>query len=421
MSWIALTTDDVLSEFTLQEASSLRNLQGSGSGSGAPFANIDIIVINVIDEVRGYIIAGGYDVDPTDDKTIPAGLFVDAIAIARWRVLISTPMLKQLQTEERRQAFDKAIDKLLLIANRKFTPEPIPDTIVVPRGGNWNSENKLLMRTHPVPPPESQFPPITNEWANPIVLTPQYIAGALYMPSIVALRDDPNSLEAPRIDTIPDGDGTVYRHRPFGFTMATHYRTLRRRRSRWRGATAGLQSRHEQSALGEGRWIVSKLALIALLALTAVAVEAQTESVSLDTKTKQVKNPVVKFGSGNTLDCTGATVTNCGSGGGGSGTVTSFSAGLLSPLFTTSVATSTTTPALSFSLSNASAHKFFGNNTGSTAAPGFQSIGTGDLPDLSATYVPTSRTISTTSPITGGGDLTANRTFAIPCSNVDGY
>jgi hypothetical protein len=53
----------------------------------------------------------------------------------------------------------------------------------------------------------------------------------------------------------------------------------------------------------------------------------------------------------------------------GTGTVTSFSAGNLSPLFTTSVTNSTTTPALSFALSTAGAHQFLGNNTGSTAAP----------------------------------------------------
>ena len=56
---------------------------------------------------------------------------------------------------------------------------------------------------------------------------------------------------------------------------------------------------------------------------------------------------------------------------GGSGTVTSFSAGNLSPLFTTSVATSTTTPALSFSLSNAAGGTVFGNATASAAAPGY--------------------------------------------------
>jgi len=61
----------------------------------------------------------------------------------------------------------------------------------------------------------------------------------------------------------------------------------------------------------------------------------------------------------------------CHAGGGGSGTVTSFSAGTLSPLFTTSVATATTTPALSFTLSNAGAGTLFGNATGASAAPGF--------------------------------------------------
>lgn len=61
-------------------------------------------------------------------------------------------------------------------------------------------------------------------------------------------------------------------------------------------------------------------------------------------------------------------------GGGGSGTVTSFSAGTLSPLFTTSVATATTTPALTFALSNAAANTVFGNFTGSSAAPGFGKV-----------------------------------------------
>jgi hypothetical protein len=68
----------------------------------------------------------------------------------------------------------------------------------------------------------------------------------------------------------------------------------------------------------------------------------------------------------------------CGSGG--TGTVTSFSAGTLAPLFTTSVATAGTTPALSFSLSTAASHTFFMNNTGGTAAPGFQTAGEADLP-----------------------------------------
>lgn len=49
--------------------------------------------------------------------------------------------------------------------------------------------------------------------------------------------------------------------------------------------------------------------------------------------------------------------------------LTSFSSGNLTPLFTTSVATSTSTPALTYTLSNATANTIFGNNTGSSTTP----------------------------------------------------
>ena len=58
-----------------------------------------------------------------------------------------------------------------------------------------------------------------------------------------------------------------------------------------------------------------------------------------------------------------------------SGTVTSFSSGNLSPLFTTSVANATTTPALSFSLTNQTANLFYGTSkTAGSQAPSFQTI-----------------------------------------------
>jgi hypothetical protein len=59
-------------------------------------------------------------------------------------------------------------------------------------------------------------------------------------------------------------------------------------------------------------------------------------------------------------------------GGGGGGTVTTFTAGNLSPLFSTSVSNPTTTPALSFTITNAPANSVLGNNTGGSAAPGYQ-------------------------------------------------
>lgn len=64
-------------------------------------------------------------------------------------------------------------------------------------------------------------------------------------------------------------------------------------------------------------------------------------------------------------------------GGGGSGTVTTFSVSNLSPIFTASVTNPTTTPALSFTLSNAPSNSMLGNNTGASAAPNWIPIPTG--------------------------------------------
>lgn len=72
---------------------------------------------------------------------------------------------------------------------------------------------------------------------------------------------------------------------------------------------------------------------------------------------------------------------------GGTGTVTSFSAGDLSPLFTTSEATVTTTPALSFAQINQSANLIFaGPSTGAAAAPTFRALALADIANSLITY-----------------------------------
>lgn len=55
----------------------------------------------------------------------------------------------------------------------------------------------------------------------------------------------------------------------------------------------------------------------------------------------------------------------------GTGTVTTLSVGNLAPLFSSSVATATTTPAVTYSLTTAPANSIFGNFTGSTATPSY--------------------------------------------------
>ena len=77
------------------------------------------------------------------------------------------------------------------------------------------------------------------------------------------------------------------------------------------------------------------------------------------------------------------TVQSTAAAGGGGGTVTSFSSGNLSPLFTTSVATPTTTPALSFSLTpQANNVVLAGPTTGGPLAPTFRLLVAGDIPAL---------------------------------------
>ncbi len=95
--------------------------------------------------------------------------------------------------------------------------------------------------------------------------------------------------------------------------------------------------------------------------------------------------PVENLNSG--IGATGTTFW-CGDGtwktpaGSGSGTVTSFSADpSLDGLFTTSVDSPTSNPVLHFALQNTSPHFFFGNPTGSIAAPQFAQPSVNDLSD----------------------------------------
>lgn len=94
----------------------------------------------------------------------------------------------------------------------------------------------------------------------------------------------------------------------------------------------------------------------------------------------------------------------------GSGTVTSFSAGNLSPLFTTSVATATTTPALSFTLSSQTQNLFYASPSGSTGNPSFRAIVGADLPN------PSSSTLGGVQSLTGSAHnfLTGINTSGVP-------
>lgn len=96
-----------------------------------------------------------------------------------------------------------------------------------------------------------------------------------------------------------------------------------------------------------------------------------------------------------------------GSALGTGGTVTSFSAGALSPLFTTSVATGTTTPALSFAAVSQSANVLYSSPCGSSGNPSFHTICLGEAIGTDATdQVSTAGTSFTATGLTTGSVTT---------------
>jgi hypothetical protein len=77
--------------------------------------------------------------------------------------------------------------------------------------------------------------------------------------------------------------------------------------------------------------------------------------------------------------------------------VTSFSSGNLAPLFSTSVANATSTPALSFSLTSQAANLVFASPNGASGAPTFRSLVANDIPSLTGAYID----LTSTQTITG--------------------
>lgn len=122
-----------------------------------------------------------------------------------------------------------------------------------------------------------------------------------------------------------------------------------------------------------------------------------------------------------TLSESGGSVTINASG---SGSVTSV--GLSMPAeFSVSGSPVTGSGTITVTKANESANRVFaGPTTGSAAAPTFRALVAADIPNIAesqvtnlttdlAGKVPTTRLINTTAPLTGGGDLSADRTLAV--------
>ena len=100
--------------------------------------------------------------------------------------------------------------------------------------------------------------------------------------------------------------------------------------------------------------------------------------------------------------------------------VTTFSAGNLSPLFSTSVATETTTPVLSFTLTQQNQNLFFASPSGSAGSPSYRSLVYADFPLSGATagsYTNTSVTVNDRGIVTGISSGTVS-TYTLPTATT---
>jgi len=155
--WRPITIDDV--RLPDAEKAMLRNIQG-GQDFGAT------ALLNVVREFDAAGKAGGYET-PGDD-TVADLCRMHVINRTRWLWLCEFPSLKAFQTEGRKKLNDDALTFLNNVADRKQNIDLPNSATPVPSSANWNSENRLILRTHPIPPASQQMPPATPApYANP--------------------------------------------------------------------------------------------------------------------------------------------------------------------------------------------------------------------------------------------------------------
>lgn len=142
MSWAALTLTQVIDEgaFSEDEKATL----DAAAGTGADLTNV---LANVIATVRGTIQAAGMELG--DAGTIPDSLRKDCVALVRWAWLTGFPQLTQLQTEPRKEAAERAEERLDAIAEGKRKVET-PD-------GTSNAPSPSIADIHGDDPPCREF------------------------------------------------------------------------------------------------------------------------------------------------------------------------------------------------------------------------------------------------------------------------
>jgi hypothetical protein len=141
MSWSTLTVAQVLAEggFSAPEKTALDAQAGASAGTLAD------TLTNVIQTVRGVVTATGATAGAAG--TVPDSLRMDIVALVRWRWLIAFPSLRALQTEERKQAAERAEERLDEVAAGDRAVEAADPATQSTVAGCAGGQVRLPMRT----------------------------------------------------------------------------------------------------------------------------------------------------------------------------------------------------------------------------------------------------------------------------------
>lgn len=160
MAWRAILTENIQGRLTASERAML------AAASGVE----ERLQERLTDSIRKFIggmSAAGYEVNL--DDSVPDQLRNHIMSDAVWEWLKDFPQLKAFQTEQRKQAAadsEKAYERII---TREYGAIESPEGSDITTG-NWNSENKLIMRTHPTTAPFRQF--AVNQFSEPDYANP---------------------------------------------------------------------------------------------------------------------------------------------------------------------------------------------------------------------------------------------------------
>ena len=121
MEWTTLTEDDLLSSMTIRERDDFAKTSVGISVDD----RVTPILADLVAEVRGYIATWSPNSISADATKIPPSFKARALAIARWRVLITIPNYQP--GDARKLEYEKADAFFMSVAKGQIRPEPADD------------------------------------------------------------------------------------------------------------------------------------------------------------------------------------------------------------------------------------------------------------------------------------------------------